>query len=314
MGMERFFKIFEVPAAAKSVIDRIVSKEEIELLEAVGRGSFSLEDAANALKKEGEAAPADRLDRLLRSAYRRGVIRLEDESFTEFRTGSFYDRLDVFAVTENETYRSFPPEVRKALDKWYFDAYRKSLGDEPRPTGDRVLTLQEAFGLIDETDRQIWLNKCDCRSLSGNCGKPVDTCLTLRSGINTLAHRGWSKPLTKEQAKQVVAKANRAGLMQTANPNGMCNCCGDCCYLFRAQRARHSEGVWPRADFVASFQRSACIACGQCVKRCNFGAFTLGKDGIAYDPARCRGCGLCVTTCPKAAITLKRRIQDENGG
>ncbi|HCB92041.1 MAG TPA: 4Fe-4S ferredoxin, partial [Ruminococcaceae bacterium] len=212
------------------------------------------------------------------------------------------------------TYRSFPPEVRKALDNWYFDAYLGSLGGGPRPTGDRVLTLQQAFGRIDKADRQIWLNKCDCRSLSGGCGKPLDTCLTLKGGINTLAHRGWSQPLTKEQAKQVVAKANRAGLVQTANPNGMCNCCGDCCYLFRAQRARHSEGVWPRADFIASFRKSACIACGRCVKRCNFGAFTRGKDGIAYDPGRCRGCGLCVTTCPKAAITLERRAQDGDGG
>jgi len=314
MRMERFFKIFEVPDAAKSVIDRIVNKEEIELLEAVGSGSFSAEDAAAALKKKGKAMTTDRLNRLLRSAYRRGVIRLEDESFTKFRTGRFYDRLDVFAVTENETYRSFPPEVRKALDNWYFDAYLGSLGGGPRPTGDRVLTLQQAFGRIDKADRQIWLNKCDCRSLSGGCGKPLDTCLTLKGGINTLAHRGWSQPLTKEQAKQVVAKANRAGLVQTANPNGMCNCCGDCCYLFRAQRARHSEGVWPRADFIASFRKSACIACGRCVKRCNFGAFTRGKDGIAYDPGRCRGCGLCVTTCPKAAITLERRAQDGDGG
>ncbi len=312
--MKRFLTIFKVPGVARDIVDRIVSKEEIELLEAVGSGSFTVRDASEALKKAGKEMSADKLNRLLRSAYRRGVIQLEDESFTKFRTGSFYGRLDVFATTENEAYRSLPPDIRKALDRWYFNAYLESLGEEPRPTVDRILTLKEALEKIDQADRQIWLNQCDCRSLTGDCGKPLGTCLTLRSGINTLAHRGWSRPLTKEQAKQVVRMANRAGLVQTANLNGMCNCCGDCCYLFRAQRARHSEGVWPRTDFIASFRKSRCIACGRCVKRCNFGAFTMGKDGISYDPGLCRGCGLCVETCPKAAITLKRRIQDGNGG
>lgn len=309
-----FTEIFEVPGAAMPVIDRIVSKEEVKLLEAVGRGSFSSADAAAALEREGERLSAEDLDRLLRGAYRRGVIRLEDESFTRFRTGSFYGRLDIFVITESETYQSFPPGIRKSLDQWYFDAYLKGLGSEPRPSGDTVVTLEEALGFIDRADRQIWLNKCDCRSLSGDCGKPVDTCLTLKSGINTMSHRGWSEPLTKEQARQVVRRAHRAGLMQTLNPNGMCNCCGDCCYLFRAQKARNSVAVWPRSDSIASFSKSACIACGRCVTRCNFGAFARGGDGIAYDPGLCRGCGLCVTTCPKSAIVLIRRIRNENGG
>lgn len=312
--MERFLKIFEVPDAAKAVIDKIVNKDEIKLLEAVGRGSFTSADAANALERKSTPLSPDRLNKLLLSAYKRGIIMLQDESFTKFQTATFYGRLDIFAITEHEKYMSFPIETRKALDKWYFDAYLNGLGNKPRPTGDRVITLNEAFEFIDKTDKQIWLNKCDCRTIAGNCEKPVETCLTLKSGINTMSHRGWSKPLTKAEAKEIVKKAHKAGLMQTVNSKGMCNCCGDCCYLFRAQMVRSSIKVWPQSDYIASFDDSTCIACGRCVKRCNFGAFTKGSNGITYNSELCRGCGLCATTCPKSAIILKRRNQNENGG
>lgn len=306
--MERFLSIFEVPDAAKEVINVIVNRDEINLLEAVGSGNFTYSDAANALERNGTPFSDDRLDNLFHSAYKRGIILLEDESFTKFKTGKFYGRLDIFAITEHEKYLSFPIQTRKALDKWYFDAYLNGLGNEPRPTGDRIVTLEEAFEFIDNADRQIWLNKCDCRLLAGNCEKPVDTCLTLRSGINTMSHRGLSKPVTKEQAKKIVTSAHAAGLMQTVNPNGMCNCCGDCCYLFRAQKSRNSIDVWPQSCYIADFDKDTCIACGQCVKRCNFGAFEQIDDDIKFNLEKCRGCGLCATTCPASAITLKGRI------
>jgi Pyruvate/2-oxoacid:ferredoxin oxidoreductase delta subunit len=312
--VERFIEIFEVPGAATGVIAQIVSSEEIALVEAVGRGSFTVDDAAISLEQTGKPLAGDRLAELLRSAYKRGILLLEDESFTKFKAGNFYCRLDIFAITETEKYLAFPPETRKALDEWYFGAYVKGLGDEPRPTGDRVVGLSEAFDFIDKADRPIWLNRCDCRLLAGNCEKPVDTCISLRGGINTMSHRGWSKPLTKEQAKEIISRAHTAGLMQTINPNGLCNCCGDCCYLFRAQKARNSAAVWPQAENIAAFDANACIACGQCVGRCNFAAFTQDEEGISYDSGLCRGCGLCATTCPASAIRMKRRNSDEYGG
>lgn len=311
--MVRFIEIFKVPFAALDVIEQIVNLEEIALIEAVGSGSFTAADAARSLEREGWSFTKRQLTELLRSAYKRGIILLEDESFTKFNTGTFYGRLDIFAITETEKYLAFPSEMRKALDDWYFNAYLKGLGNEPIPTGDRLVSLQEAYDFIDKADRPIWLNRCDCRLLVGNCGKPVDTCISLRGGINTMSHRGWSKPLAKEQAKEIVTRAHAAGLMQTVNSNGMCNCCGDCCYLFRAQKARNSEKVWPKAENIAAFDENACISCRQCVQRCHFGAFVHDEEGIQYNQELCRGCGLCITTCPASAISLKRRDFDEYG-
>jgi len=307
--MEDFLRRFAVPDEARGVIDAIVNRQEQALIEALGPGGFYARDARRALSRVDGAREDRDVEALLTNAYRRGVLAIEEETGegTRYCVATFYDRLDVFAVTEPESYAALPREARRALDAWYFGAYLERLGKDAAPTADRVLPLAETLAFLDETAEPVWLNRCDCRILAGNCGMPVDTCISLRGGVNTLSHRGWSRPLTREEAKDVVRRADRAGLVHTVNPHSICNCCSDCCYLFRAQAARRSAAVWPASPFVARFSESACIGCGNCASRCPFGAFTLRGDKAAFDAALCRGCGVCESTCPTGAITLAGR-------
>jgi ferredoxin len=302
--MEGFIELFDVPPAALPVLDLIVDRDEKALIEGVASSPFGLGEAVRAL---GSGWDRQRTMALLRRAYRRGVLRLEDEGFTRFRTGRFYDRLDVFAVTEPEAWSALPGSIRASLDSWYFAAYLAGLSDGPRPTADRVVSLGEALDFIDGADRPIWLGRCDCRTLAGRCDAPTDTCISLRGGINTMSHRGWSKPVTADEAKRVVRDADGAGLMHTVNPNGLCNCCGDCCYLFRAQAARGCGAAWPEAGLIADLKADLCVGCGRCVERCHFDAFALEGGRARCDRSRCRGCGLCAETCPARAISMIER-------
>lgn len=53
-----------------------------------------------------------------------------------------------------------------------------------------------------------------------------------------------------------------------------------------------------------------CVGCSLCVRACNFGAISLGEDGIArVDISKCIGCGACVKACPQGVISLH---QDDN--
>jgi len=308
-----FLSAFEVPACAIPVVDRFVAPEEALLIEALDAPLFSSDDARAALQRRTcESWSATRVDALLRAAYRRGVVTLEDESFTNWRIADFYLALEVLAVSDPGTYLKLPPSTRDELDRWCFQKYVAGLGDDVRPTADRVLPLDETLAFIDSNDLPIWLNRCDCRTLSGRCDKPVEVCVSFRNGINTLGHRGVSKAITGEEAKAVVRKADAAGLMHTVNEQGICNCCSDCCYLFRAQRTRGAEvATWPLAEYVASLKRELCIDCGLCSERCPFGALAFDGDSIAEKFELCRGCGLCVETCLTSALSLVPRMTVE---
>jgi Pyruvate/2-oxoacid:ferredoxin oxidoreductase delta subunit len=132
--------------------------------------------------------------------------------------------------------------------------------------------------------------------------------VSFRNGINTLSDRGWSRPLTRDEAKAVVERASAEGLVHTLNDSGLCNCCSDCCYLYRAQRARGQGLVWPAAAQIAALSTDECIGCDVCVTRCPFGAFASSGDAVVFDASRCRGCGLCAETCPTDAISMNRRV------
>lgn len=299
---------FNVPVEGIAVLDRMLTRDELRFVGAIGPEPFSTEQARAALSSDGAPWPDRLLEMFLRSAYARGVVQLEDESFTRFRIGSFYLRLEVFALSEPEAYLGLPADTRQALDAWCLREYVASLEDEVRPTSDRVLSLEDTLAVIDAADRPIWLNRCDCRTLAGHCDKPTEVCVSFRNGINTLQHRGLSKPLTKDEAKAVVIRADADGLMHTANEDGICNCCSDCCYLFRAEAARGTQaGVWPVAESVVALDQDLCIGCEVCVSRCPFEALRSRDGEIVQDAEVCRGCGLCVETCPTAALAMVPR-------
>jgi MinD superfamily P-loop ATPase len=72
--------------------------------------------------------------------------------------------------------------------------------------------------------------------------------------------------------------------------------------------------VWPRSRYIARFDAEACTACGICVERCHFHAFTIEEKGeITFYPDRCWGCGLCAHTCPENAIHMQPLEEGDEG-
>lgn len=293
---------FKIPAEAYDVIPSILTEDERHFIARIDRETFTASDAARVSPKEISVSEAEEF---LQKGYKRGVFNLVNEEKKQYSLNSFYGRLDVFAISELDGYRALTEEQKNKLDSWYFEEYASSLDSDPgvRPTSDEVLPLNEVLEFIDKQDRTIYLNPCDCRALAGKCHKPVLTCITYKNGWNTFSHRGHSKTITKEEAKEIVIHADKAGLMHTVNPNGICNCCGDCCYLFRAGSRRNSTGFWPKAGYMIETYPEKCIGCGKCKKTCHFGVFSF-ENGLSADRSKCAGCGICVGKCPKGALAL----------
>lgn len=288
---------FEIPRVASSYIQVFFEEKDLLLIESVNKEYFTEKDVEVLW---GEAPQA-----YLLNAYKRGVVSHEKDAY---KLNNFYGFLDVFVVTQKEKYhREVPREDRIAIDRWYFSAYMNGLDQDltKRPTEDVILTLDEACEYIDKDDRQLFWTNCDCKCLLGDCGLPTKVCLSYASGDNSYSDRQVSEPVTKEQAKQIMRDADKAGLIHTWNPRGFCNCCGDCCYLFRAQKERGSEHFWPKQNYIISFNEEKCIGCGLCEKRCHFNAPQKSANGnIIFNTDACVGCGICVNACPKQALAL----------
>lgn len=292
---------FEIPEAAANYAELFFTEEEAEFVRKIDKEIFTKSDIESIIHTDADA--------FIKDSYRHGIISLSDETGDFYKLNNFYGRLDIFAVSETEKYRSIPKEDRKKIDDWYFDQYYESLDKDlsVRPTQDEVLTLQETLDFIDAQDRPVYLNYCDCRSLTGDCKMPTKTCITYRDGINTFAHRGLSEKIDKERAKEVVKNADKSGLMHTVNPNGICNCCDDCCYLFRSQKKRNSTGFWPQSHHIVDIHKDACVGCGLCTRRCHFKVFKKEGKEIQLDVSKCVGCGICATACPAGALEMKGR-------
>lgn len=301
MNLQNFIEKFQIPKVVYPFINKIFTNDEIDFVDKMDKDVFTKQDI--------EKIIGSNVEEFIKNSYRRGVISLVDEDLVTYKISNFYSRLDIFSISEQEVYKSIPKEGQIAMDAWYYEAYYDGLDPNPnvRPTEDEILSLNKVLEFIDVQDSPVYLNYCDCRSLRGECSKPTKTCITYRNGINTFAHRGLSEQIDKERAKKIVKNADKKGLMHTVNPNGICNCCGDCCYLFRSQAKRNSSGFWPKTNQVIEFDSERCIKCGICIKRCHFGVFTKLDGQIKIDISKCVGCGICTNSCPTKSLKVQGR-------
>ncbi len=327
MGLEDAFAVaFGVWEEARPYLHLMVDAQEMQLIVAMQGQAIMERDAAAMFKLSREQAAA-----LLKRAYARHIVdKSEADGVTWYSAGTFYTRLDHFAKYEN--WDDIPAEDRRAIDRRFLDEFiarhrpnveRKMQGLEAENAlpNDTVLLLDEVEEMLDAANH-IVVQPCDCRRLGQNCGRPVETCIWLDEGALNALDRGYGRRLGQEEAKDLVRRADKSGLMHTADSewrshglHAICNCCACDCYPFRAAQELGSKGIWPRSRYVAVHDRQRCDLCGACVQRCHFQAFyhddlvvALGdkaKKDVLYEPERCWGCGLCANSCPSGAIVME---------
>lgn len=178
---------------------------------------------------------------------------------------------------------------------------------QPYDDIDAHFERHERFGVID----------CVCRLernlLGSNCPMPVKRCGFVGLPPQTPLSENV---LDREQAKKLFGELEDEGHVHLGfygftsgaeSPQfvGCCNCCGDCCGVLRGTNDLGlSEGP-QRSNYRAAIDADSCIACGDCIERCQVHAIGEDADGIAVlDRDRCVGCGLCVVSCSGDAIEL----------
>lgn len=181
-----------------------------------------------------------------------------------------------------------------------------------------IMSYEIAEELIEKQSKCV-VAPCICRreqSLLGKgCDKPEESCLIFGLGAEVYEKRGIGRVITKEEAIEILKKAEEAGLiLQPSNAKdivNICCCCGCCCGVLKAFKAHPKPSTLVSSPFVCTADRDKCIGCGVCVRRCQMDALELQDDKVVLDSDRCIGCGLCVSTCLGDALSLRRKPDSE---
>jgi len=161
---------------------------------------------------------------------------------------------------------------------------------------------------------------CVCRvqqKLVGKgCDRPVENCMVFAPVEGAFDHSEVDRAITKEEALRILHEAEEAGLVHSTGNyrdghNYICNCCTCCCGVLRSVAEFGVPTTAVRSDFHTVVDAEACIGCGDCIERCQFGALSVPEDVCVVDYDRCVGCGLCATVCPTDALYLERRPEGE---
>ena len=135
---------------------------------------------------------------------------------------------------------------------------------------------------------------CSCRRsrrlLGEGCGHlEEDMCIQLGTGAEYYIRTGRGREITREEAFEIIRKAEENGLMhQVPNIDGgethaICNCCGCSCYSLRNASYFASPDM-VRSNYVSEIDKDKCVACGQCVENCPVNALQLGQKLCEKNP------------------------------
>jgi ferredoxin len=322
---DEFLDIFNVPPAMHPHISLVVDDREMELVVKIKDQAVTVEQVANMFDLSQEEA-----EEFLFSSNQREVLNKETkEGVTTYSAGTFYNRLDNFAMWEN--WGDVPSDVRDEVIEWSLQEFIelwRPVAEEMKKDPDvyiripnrDVLLLDEALEMVDAAEEHLVV-PCDCRKIVMACNKPVEVCIRLDEGARLTLERGHGKRISKDECKALVVNADRKGLMHTGRKAwrehglfGFCNCCACDCYPFRGSRAIEMDKHWPRSHHIAVRDLEKCTHCGLCSRRCYFNAYydddseiiVEGKTrkAVEFDSEKCWGCGICSTACPTGAINM----------
>jgi len=310
----------EVPDGLTQVFRRMVSPEESQILVLITEDFHTAATLAAKVKKNPKKVTI-----ILEALYRRGFLEKRRINSKEaYRCKSFYDIIKTHL--QEGRHEALGHENLRTLREYYITTRIKKTEETIKggqleytsrviaigkavPTTQHVLPTQQAIEHLKKAELCA-LTRCGCRVAFGNCDNPLDTCLILDEEAEHLIARGLAKEITLEEAERTLEIADKAGLVHLTlylpgqRVYAVCSCCPCCCHELQALLNYGKTFFVAESDYTAVCDTDQCNGCGECTRRCIFGAREMRNGKSFVREENCYGCGLCVTTCPTKATRL----------
>jgi electron transport complex protein RnfB len=316
-----FLKHFFTPEEAKIAVH--LSRLKVEPIERIYKR----------VKKSGMSISLEELQKILDKMAYKGTILVYQEGYGEKRyknagvdDGGMYDfqvgRLTKGIVDDFFKFKEERAKIEAGIKK-KFPLLRtvpveKSI---PLPDKHQFRSYESVRQIVENSPGPIAVAHCICRESKDMVGESCkhtdlrETCLQFGSDhAQQYIDMGIGRAITKEEALEILDKAQEAGLIlqpeNSLRPEAICCCCGDCCGVIGAAKGHPRWADFYATNYYAEVDPELCQGCGTCVKRCQMEALSI-VDGIAVvNLDRCIGCGNCVVSCEEKAMHLHKKEKE----
>jgi len=180
---------------------------------------------------------------------------------------------------------------------------------------EKVIPYSKARDIIMHNPDHILALECPCRSSRQNPCLPLDVCLIVGDPFASFVeenHPHRSRRITQNEAADILKAENQRGHVHHAffkdamlgRFYAICNCCACCCGAMQAHR--NGTPMLAASGYTSKVEADLCIACGDCIEACQFGAISLNDYKAVVNEQECMGCGVCETICIQGAHNLIR--------
>ena len=314
--------------AFHGLVDTIFSEEEARLAVMLPDTPVSADMLADTVKNSRE-----KLGQILETMAGKGIL-----FSTAYAGNRYYVMMPLIpGIIENQLLTGVVDERARKIARLFVDylAFLNDLESSGRAVFPRVpfarviavdrdipddKTVQPYDRLLPyiEKAKHISLVTCHCRHmyelLGDHCDKPKDVCLAIGPGALYMSEYGLGKLISREEAYDVLRRAEEAGLVHVVSNTGkyldfICNCCSCHCENLKKLKRAADAGLAAISSFISTIDTDQCTGCGDCTQRCPMDALAV-NDGLACLEGRlCIGCGLCISACPSGALVLKPRAE-----
>jgi len=281
--------------------------------------------ALSVIADENHLEEAEAKSRLL-SMVKRGLIDLKRE---EGRGFVFHLIPFVVGFYERQNAK-IDKEFAELFEQYYQEAFHQTMLAQPSvhriiplektiPVDIDVMPYQKASTYLDQAKSWGVLD-CICRVqkrlIGQGCNHKVKNCLVFSPKPGAFQKSEEIESLTREEALEILAEADREGLVHSINNAQsevyyVCNCCTCSCGVLRGMVEYGSENSIARSDFYARVDEDLCTACELCLDRCVFNAISMDSGVCQVNRTACYGCGLCISICETGALKLVQKSSED---